>query len=541
MIRESKSNLLNILILLIFTFFTISCIVEENNSGPVKAFAYCMPGSAEINQTICLSPYGSVGESPIIEYLWDLDGDGNFETDATNSDGYTQTQFSSTGYHKVYLRVSDGKNIGETSISIYIKNKNNYPADYDDIFDKSFVSQIFFKVKKANWEKMWNDLRKKITVPMDIIIDGVEIKNCGVRFKGNSSLNSPHKKSFKIDIDEYVEDQEYKNLKNLIFNNGFKDPSLIREKLAYEIYSFAGVPSSLTKYGYITVIVDNIYHIKLGVYTWIEHVDKKYLSHNFDNKKGNLYKAEFNAGLTWNGDNIKYYTGRNGVTPSYSKENNEDEDDWSDLLNFIDLLNNSSDSELKKYLPTVFNVDGWLRYLAVTMVLSSFDSYLGGFAHNYYLYFDHDLEKFHFIPWDLNHAFGNFGRNQENINFDLYSLEKMIRLPGPGITTERPLFTRIIADDDWRRSYEAYIDLLLRNICNIDTIYKLAEQNFILICPEVEKGDAMDFTLEDFYKNWRDNVFVPSPDPNRNEVIFGLYQFSILRNEYIWANLGIFP
>ena len=46
--------------------------------------------------------------------------------------------------------------------------------------------------------------------------------------------------------------------------------------------------------------------------------------------------------------------------------------------------------------------------MAVTVWLSNYDSILDD-GQNYYLYLDQKTQKFSFVPWDLDRAFGQFG------------------------------------------------------------------------------------------------------------------------------------
>jgi hypothetical protein len=52
-------------------------------------------------------------------------------------------------------------------------------------------------------------------------------------------------------------------------------------------------------------------------------------------------------------------------------------------------------------------VDEFLRFLAVTSMVSNLDSFFT-IGHNYYLYLDPDSNKFVFIPWDLDLSFAGF-------------------------------------------------------------------------------------------------------------------------------------
>lgn len=55
--------------------------------------------------------------------------------------------------------------------------------------------------------------------------------------KGNSSFNNPStKKPFKVDLNEYVSGQDYDGIKKFNLNNGFKDPTMLSEKLTLDFF-----------------------------------------------------------------------------------------------------------------------------------------------------------------------------------------------------------------------------------------------------------------------------------------------------------------
>ena len=55
-------------------------------------------------------------------------------------------------------------------------------------------------------------------------------------------------------------------------------------------------------------------------------------------------------------------------------------------------------------LEAVFDVDGFLNWLAVNTVIQNWDTY-GLMSHNYYLYNDPISGLLTWIPWDNNEAF----------------------------------------------------------------------------------------------------------------------------------------
>ncbi len=113
----------------------------------------------------------------------------------------------------------------------------------------------------------------------------------GVRFKGNSSFSIPtQKKSFKIDFDEYDEDNDdmqFLGLTGLALNNGFKDPSFLREKMFLEFVS-QWVPEIRTVH--TRVYVNDVYW---GLYIGVEEVDKTFVQSRFGaGEDGNLFKGQ---------------------------------------------------------------------------------------------------------------------------------------------------------------------------------------------------------------------------------------------------------
>ena len=59
------------------------------------------------------------------------------------------------------------------------------------------------------------------------------------------------------------------------------------------------------------------------------------------------------------------------------------------------------------------DLDEFARFMAVTVWLSTMDSILG-MGQNFYVYLDPKTHKFQFMPWDLDHSFGQFGMKGSN-------------------------------------------------------------------------------------------------------------------------------
>jgi spore coat protein H len=80
----------------------------------------------------------------------------------------------------------------------------------------------------------------------------------------------------------------------------------------------------------------------------------------------------------------------------------------TDIQTLYDILNSSDKTNnidtWKTSLESVFDIDGFLKWLAVNTTIQNWDTY-GRMTHNYYLYNDPADNLIKWIPWDNNEAF----------------------------------------------------------------------------------------------------------------------------------------
>ena len=104
-------------------------------------------------------------------------------------------------------------------------------------------------------------------------------------------------------------------------------------------------------------------------------------------------------------------------SPIFELKTNEDQADKSDIQQMYDVLQSPTrathPTQWKKDLEAVFDVDGFLKYLAVNNTIQNWDTY-GKMTHNYYLYHDPKDDRIKWIVWDHNEAFQN-GKNGRSL------------------------------------------------------------------------------------------------------------------------------
>ncbi len=170
------------------------------------------------------------------------------------------------------------------------RDKNPFRSDH--------VAKIRILINEDDWQKLVTDARAEQYVRADFWFDGEPYRNVAIRPKGMSSLMSGRgngRMPLKIDFNFFNFAQNFRGIKKLNLNNGFSDPTFIRETIGYELFEQMGLPTP--RRAFADVWVNDIH---LGLYTIVEQVDKTFLRRNFANPEGNLYKPESRAAaLNW--------------------------------------------------------------------------------------------------------------------------------------------------------------------------------------------------------------------------------------------------
>jgi hypothetical protein len=299
-------------------------------------------------------------------------------------------------------------------------------------------------------------------VPATIEFEGDTWTNVGVRYKGNSSLTSGWRSGtlklpLKLDFDEFeddypeIDDQRFYGFKQLSLANGFSDASFLRDAAAFAIFEEAGLPSAKTAF-YEVILDYGEGPVTLGLYTMIEVIDDTVIERYFGSDDGNIYEAEGSAASF-------AASTYDQIEESFLKENNRDEGDWSDIQALFDVLHSeqrtSDAAAWRTNLESIFDVDGFLEWLAISAVIQHWDAY-GNMSHNYYLYHDPDMGQLTWISWDHNMAMssgmGGGGRDPGRGNVSLDKAD---------VGDDWPLIRYLLDDPVY---YELYVDYLAETV-----------------------------------------------------------------------------
>ena len=351
----------------------------------------------------------------------------------------------------------------------------------------------------------------------------IHYDSIGVRFKGNSSYFGVQgvKKSFKLDIDAFVGGLEIYGLDKLNLNNCYMDPSFVREKCAYELCEAVGLVAERTNYA--ALYLNSEYW---GLYLMVEQLDQEFIESRFGtSEEGNLWKGDEHGSLEYLGtDQTSYYS-------EYELKTNEEENDWSALIELTEALNNTTLAELPDTLHVLTDVNSALAMLAIDLFTVNLDSYVGRCA-NYYLY-HRDLDgRFVFAKWDLNMAWGGY-------NPDQFLVVQMKRLTPYWINTspreERPLAERLWQIEEYDSLYLGHFKKLMSGKAYPDTLIARMEELRDLVRDYVYDDPNKFYTDTEFEQAMTSDINVT---PKPGWTIPGLEPFIRDRDIYLRTLLG---
>jgi hypothetical protein len=387
-------------------------------------------------------------------------------------------------------------------------------ATYEEIFDDAIPHAFIIEISQEEWDGITQDMldyaQKFPVVPFydgdgreyrtdnyrkaDFIYrrsDGSEVKltQVGIRTRGNESRRLPYqngdyyKSHFKVKFDETfampaddpvtaaVSKRRFAGLKALNFKwsryntwDTYANRSKINELFSYSLLGEIGVQAPRMSMGTLTFRIAG-HEVDYGLYGIVEPVDKPFLKQRFGASDGDLYKCLYleldnAADLTEEslaGDYVGVKDVDTNYRPTYDLQTNETTSDFSALRDFVHQLNTLAGQPFVDYLEANFDVDSFIRYLAMGIYINNLDDYrfLGN---NYYLFFN-TAGKIEFIPYDFDISLATNWHGEmaydEFLNQDIFSTKNLAALFGD--TSPRPLVDKVLSVEQYRARYVQYL------------------------------------------------------------------------------------
>ena len=397
------------------------------------------------------------------------------------------------------------------------EGNNVFGSDQILIVDVTFYESNYWSLLNDEYDGDQNYIPAAISITTS---DGtVTLDSVGIRLKGNSSMMHPgNKKPFKVDFNRFIAGQSYDLLKKLNFNNGFKDPTFVREKIFYDVCEAAGILAPRATFAEVT-----FNGTSWGFYTVAEQIDDQFLDRSIGDDEGHLFKAGSNFG---GGDDEAslVYLGSDTVLYENAYDLKQTESNgWEDLIDFIEFINNASDQDFETQLQDHLDITPYLQSAALDNLFSNLDTYTLS-ARNYYLYRNMTTNRWQWIKWDSNETFGSYA-------FGVPGNMTQLDLDFDGGNENRPLLERIMESDVLREAYHAEMCWLKENWFNSEFLEPRLDELKAVVQSSVYADDNKMYSNNQFENNFNSN------QGGMGGTLYGLKPFIADRESYVDNNL----
>jgi hypothetical protein len=295
------------------------------------------------------------------------------------------------------------------------------------VYNPDQVLDFRFEMAPGDLSSILGDTSYTIVVPAQMQCnDGPSIQ-VGVRRKRSGGQR---KVGFKVDIDAFVAEQRFYDLRKLSLENGVSEGTTtdgagaevyIAEYLAWRAMVLSGAAT-----GRAVIINVFINDERFGVYVNVEQPDKRFLRTRFGDNDGWLYKKS--GGVD---DGLKTHETDGLVDP------------YADYFCFWDgNCAPPAPAQLATELPSRLDIPQLLRIGAVNAIIENTDSPL--FKDNNYYWYDWAGGGRAYLPWDLDTAW-------RNTNLDVFT---------GGVGGQTDQYTDVLFSS-WRADYTAIVQELI--------------------------------------------------------------------------------
>ena len=329
---------------------------------------------------------------------------------------------------------------------------------------------------------------------------GVAFTNVAARVKGNArSLYEPYR-AYKVDLNKFAPGQKLGGLDELTFNSLVWDYSCLGEALGYEFFREAGVPAPRTAYAWLTASVTTRWEQKpLGLYLMVEAVDNEFVAERFGSKATPVFKPVTYDLFGHLGDEWSAYA------PAYDLKTKATPEQQRRVIDFAQLVSFAPDAEFAARVGDFLDLDEFARFLAGQVLLPNYDGILSD-GQNFYLYLDPRSNKFGFIPWDLDAAWGNFWIASR-------AEQERASIWHPWIG-KNPFLERVMAVEEFRRVYRSHLEDFVSRLFVPGLLHRRIDEIAAVIRDPIAAQSA--FRLDKFEQEVGLKPVHPSPGERPN-------------------------
>lgn len=226
--------------------------------------------------------------------------------------------------------------------------------------------------------------------------------NATVQIRGKSTSRS-EQKSYQIKLKDGK--GEWKEQRTIILNKHVFDPSRFRNKMTYDLMIqhpelFGAKTTFVHLYVKDMTAGGTGQFVDYGLFTQVEQFNKRYmLNHGLD-QNGQFYKASMFEFLMY--DDLKLTTDKDYDVKAFEQVLEiKGDDDHTKLIQMLQDINNYA-VPIEESFTKWFDEDNYFSWLAFQLIIGNTDIV----SQNFFLYSPLNGNKWYFIPWDNDGAWG---------------------------------------------------------------------------------------------------------------------------------------
>lgn len=331
--------------------------------------------------------------------------------------------------------------------------------------------------------------------------------NAIVQIRGQTSSRRKQK-NYRISLKDDKGDWEGMTTINLNkhVSDGFRFTNLLAYNLMQEVEDMI---SARTRFVHLYVKDDTASgeedgFVDYGLYTFVEQINKSFLTNHGLDKNGQLYKVNYFEFYEY--EDIIMLKNTIGYDAKKFEERLEikGDDDHSKLMAMLQDLNDYS-IPIEEVFNKWFDTDNYFTYLAFHILIGNKDTQ----SRNQFLYSPSNLNKFYFISWDndgaLSSYYAELHENQQGLGFE------------EGISNYwgNVLHRRILENPKYRQMLDDKIHELKETVLSKENVMKKAESYartvlpYLYELPDIEYApftyEEYDYGIENLYSQIEDN------------------------------------
>lgn len=277
----------------------------------------------------------------------------------------------------------------------------------DELLNRTDVEEVRITLDPEDWAQLRANYLENTYYRATFEWRGQRVSNIGIRSRGRGT-RSVIKPALRIDFNRYVSSQRFQNLRAIAVENLEQDPPMMREYLSMALFRRAGLLAP--REAYIHLFVNGQDY---GLHLAMENIDKAFLTRTFGSASGadngDLYEYSWIDHWNWH---PRGTDGSAYVQEPFELKTNSSSASVSVWRNMVDSLAKSNSDNFTANLNNQFDIDNFIRYLALEVFLAETDGFCGEVGtNNFYVYRRPSDKKLQFISWDRDTTMSDYERD----------------------------------------------------------------------------------------------------------------------------------